>query len=279
MGYLKYREQLNELIDQTFISIFKMFAAFAQDVGDISLFAFECISLFFTNPFRIREWVSHMEFAGNKSVFIICLTGLFTGMALSFQIYLGFHMVNATSLVGPTVSLGITRELGPVLTGLIIAARAGGAMAARLGSMRVTEQIDALEVMGVNPKQYLVSPRIMACVVATPLLTGLFDFMAIAGAYFVCIRMLELDEALFFDRIENFLEPRHIYEGLFKAAVFGLFFGIICTYRGFFTKGGASGVGDSTNKGVVTSMVMVIILDFFLTNVINIFYKLTGITN
>ena len=272
MDLLKTRERFNEYLDEIVVYFLKRAQRFINEVGDIFIFGVEAVKLFFSYPFRFHELVTHLEFAGNKSVFIICLTGLFTGMALSLQIYLGFKMVNATSLVGSTVALGITRELGPVLTGLIISARAGGAMAARLGSMRVSEQIDALEVMGVDPKQYLVSPRVIACAIATPLLCGLFDFLAIFGSYFLCIHLLEMDSATFFDHIRQWLEPRFIFEGLFKSAVFGLVFGVICTHRGYFTKGGAAGVGESTNQGVVTSMVMVIILDFFLSNLITIFY-------
>ncbi len=277
MDILKKREQLNEYIDSVFFYFVDMVRGFINEVGEIFLFGVDTIKFFFRRPFRFHELVTHLEFAGNKSVFIICLTSLFTGMALSLQIYLGFKMVNATSLVGSTVALGITRELGPVLTGLIISARAGGAMAARLGTMRVTEQIDAIEVMGVDPKQYLVSPRVVACAIATPLLCGLFDFVAILGSYFLCIHVLEMDAATFIDHIQQWIAPRYIFEGLFKSMVFGFVFGVICTHRGFFTEGGAAGVGESTNRGVVTSMVMVIILDFFLSNLITIFYNLVGI--
>jgi len=276
MDLIKRREQFNDYLDRSFFYFFNSAQDFINLVGDIFIFGTDAIKFFLRKPFRFHELVAHMEFAGNKSVFIICLTGLFTGMALSFQIFLGFQIVNATSLVGSTVALGITRELGPVLTGLIISARAGGAMAARLGTMRVTEQIDALEVMGVDPKQYLVSPRVVACMISTPLLCGLFDFLAIFGSYFLCIHVLEMDSATFFDHIKGWLQPRHIFEGLFKSAVFGLVFGVICTHRGFFTKGGAAGVGEATNRGVVNSMVLVIVLDFFLSNLITIFYNLAG---
>ncbi len=217
-----------------------------------------------------------MEFVGNKSVIIIVLSGIFTGMALAYQIYLGFKIVNATALVGPTVALGITRELGPVMTGLIVSARAGGAMAARLGTMRVTEQIDAIEVMGVNPVQYLISPRVWAAVIVMPLLTGIFDFIAMAGCWLICVHLVEMDEAQFWSRIMVWIKPYHINEGLFKAAIFGLIFAIICTYRGYKTTGGAEGVGVSTNRGVVASMVMIIIADFLLTNLINVYYLMTG---
>ena len=217
-----------------------------------------------------------MEFIGNQSLGIISLTGVFTGLALSFQIYLGFKMFNAVNMVGPVVALGISRELGPVLTGLIVAARAGGAMAARLGTMRVNEQIDALEVMGVNTKQYLIAPRILAAVICMPLLTAVFDFVAMLGAYILCVFLVDLDEAIFWDKIRAIIEVRHINEGLFKAAVFGLVFAVVCTNRGYYTSGGAKGVGEATNRGVVVSMVMIIVCDYFLTNFIRIFYALTG---
>lgn len=247
-----------------------------NEVGEVSLFAISSLKLLFTQPYRYNEVLKHMEFIGNQSVGIISLTSLFTGLALSFQIYLGFKLVNAVNLVGPTVALGITRELGPVLTGLIVAARAGGAMAARLGTMRVNEQMDALDVMGVNTKQYLIAPRIIAAVLCMPLLTGLFDFMAMFGSWLLCTKIVGLDSAVFFDRIRQTVEIRDINEGLFKAAIFGFMFAVICTYQGFYTKGGAKGVGEATNKGVVMSMVSIIILDYFLMNLIRVFYIVTG---
>ncbi len=272
VSYQEKRERFNRAFDSFFFWFWKQFRKFVVESGELSTFAYQGLRQIGSKPFRFSELVSHMEFIGNKSISIISLSGLFTGLALTYQIYLGFKLVNATSLVGPTVGLGITRELGPVLTGLIVAARAGGAMAARLGSMRVSEQIDALEVMGVNPIQYLVSPRILAAVLVMPLLTGVFDFVAMFGCWLISIHLLGLDEAAFWDRTTNWLEPYHIYEGLFKAAIFGLFFAVICTHRGYTTKGGAEGVGSATNRGVVLSMLMVIILDFFITNIINIFY-------
>lgn len=249
-----------------------------KTAGDIFIFFTTSLRLISAKPYRLSEAIGHVEFIGNKSVMIIVLTGTFTGLALSFQIYSGFKMVNATNLVGPIVALGITRELGPVLTGLIVAARAGGAMAARLGTMRVGEQIDALEVMGVNSKQYLISPRIIAAVFSLPILTAIFDFVAIMGAYFLTVKILDLDEAIFWDKIRGILEQRHINEGLFKSAVFGLVFAVVCTYKGFYTKGGAKGVGEATNQGVVVSMVLIIILDYFLTNFIRVYYDLMGVS-
>lgn len=246
--------------------------------GSVVIFAYESLSLAFAQPYRYNEIIRHMEFVGNQSIGIITLTSIFTGLALSFQVYLGFKLVNAVNLVGPTVALGITRELGPVLTGLIVSARAGGAMAARLGTMRVNEQMDALDVMGVNTKQYLIAPRIIAAALCMPLLTALFDFMAMLGSWILCTKIVGLDQAIFFEKISQTVDIHHINEGLFKGFVFGILFSIICTYEGFNTTGGAKGVGDATNKGVVTSMVGIIILDYFLMNLIRMLYIFIGVT-
>ncbi len=247
------------------------------NIGEIVVFAYQSLALTFTAPHRYNEIIKHMEFVGNQSVGIITLTSVFTGLALSFQVYLGFKLVNAVNLVGPTVALGITRELGPVLTGLIVSARAGGAMAARLGTMRVNEQMDALDVMGVNTKQYLIAPRIIAAALCMPLLTALFDFMAMFGSWILCTKIVGLDQAVFFEKIRQTVEVHHINEGLFKSFIFGIMFAVICTYKGFNTTGGAKGVGEATNKGVVISMVGIIIVDYFLMNIIRILYVTMGI--
>jgi len=246
-----------------------------EECGRAILFFTESLSLVFSKPSRFSEIIKHMEFIGNKSVLIIMLTSAFTGMALSFQIYIGFSMVNATNLVGPTVAMGISKELGPVLTGLIVAARAGGAMAARLGTMRVSEQIDALEVMGINPKQYLVAPRLIAAFLTLPLLCGVFDFVAMLGSYIFSVQLLGLDEAIYFDKISQWISTRDVMEGLIKAAVFGVIFSMVSTYVGYHTKGGAKGVGDATNKGVVNSMVLIIIFNFILTNIFRFFFLIS----
>lgn len=263
-------------LDRLFLYFFGQFSGFINEVGRISIFGAESLKLLFAKPFRYQEIIRHLEFIGNQSVGIITLTSIFTGLALSFQVYLGFKLVNAVNLVGPTVALGISRELGPVLTGLIVAARAGGAMAARLGTMRVNEQLDALDVMGVNTKQYLIAPRIIAAIICMPLLTALFDFMAMLGSWFLCTKLVGLDHAVFMQKIRETIEIRHIFEGLLKASIFGLMFGIICTYKGYNTTGGAKGVGEATNKGVVISMVTIIIFDYFLMNLIRLYYLVTG---
>jgi phospholipid/cholesterol/gamma-HCH transport system permease protein len=273
-SYALVIRRLSDFIDGSFANLASLLRGVVVEVGSTFIFAVESARLMFAPPYRYGEIIKHMEFVGNQSIVIISMTGLFTGLALSYQIYLGFNLVNATNLVGPTVALGIARELGPVLTGLIVAARAGGAMAARLGTMRVTEQIDALEVMGVDPRQYLVAPRIAAAVLTMPLLCGVFDFVAMVGAHFLCTVVLGLDPAIFWDKIQLWIKPSDINEGLIKAAVFGFCFAAICTYRGFHCEGGAKGVGDATNQGVVNSMVLIIIINFFITNFIRFYYVL-----
>lgn len=277
MSYSALRRHMNDFVDGVVDLFLGPLFTFIEQLGVLAIFTSKAMRAFFVRPYRWADLIQQMEFVGNKSVLIIMLTGAFTGMAVSFQIYLGFKLVNATNLVGPTVAMGIARELGPVLAGLIVAARAGGAMAANLGSMRVSEQIDAIEVMGVDPIRYLVAPRIYAAIITMPLLTAVFDAVAFLGSYFLCVHVLGLDEATYWDKTTLWLDPHHINEGLIKAAVFGFLFASICTYRGFYTKGGAKDVGEATNKGVVISMVMIIVFDFFMMNLIDLYYKLTEI--
>jgi phospholipid/cholesterol/gamma-HCH transport system permease protein len=130
--------------------------------------------------------------------------------------------------------------------------------------------------MGVNTRQYLIAPRILAAILCMPMLTAVFDFVAMVGCWFLCVKLVELDQAVFLQRINETVEIRHIIEGLMKSAVFGVVFSLVCTFRGFFTKGGAKGVGEATNRGVVVSMVLIIVLDYFLTNMIRIYYVATG---
>lgn len=269
----KKNDKLDLSVGGFFTLISNLTIVFIKECGQIFLFTIYSLKWWFIKPYRIKETIDQIEFIGNQSVPIIILTGCFTGLAMAYEIYLGFTTVNAENLVGPTVALGITRELGPVLTGLIVAARAGGSMAARLGTMKVTEQIDALDVMGVNPHQFLVAPRLIASIIAMPLLTIIFDIVAILGAYFLCVYIVMLDPAIFWQKISDMVEQEHINEGLFKSAVFGIFFSIICTYRGFNSQGGAKGVGEATNRGVVLSMVLIIVADYFLTAITRIYYQ------
>jgi phospholipid/cholesterol/gamma-HCH transport system permease protein len=207
-----------------------------------------------------------MEFIGVNSVFVIILTGAFTGMVLALQSYYGFRKFSSEGLVGATVALSMTRELGPVLTSLMVTGRAGSAMAAELGTMRVTEQIDALTVMALNPIKYLVTPRIIAAFLMLPLLTVIADFVGIIGGYLVGVKLLGINEGAYLEKMIKFVELNDIYNGLVKAAVFGIILSVVSCYKGFYTKGGAEGVGKSTTEAVVVSSVTILVTDYILTS-------------
>jgi phospholipid/cholesterol/gamma-HCH transport system permease protein len=219
----------------------------------------------FRPPLKLHNIFKQMEFVGVKSIFVVVLTGTFTGMVMALQGYHGFRMFSAESLVGGTVALGMTRELGPVLTSLMVTARAGSAMAAELGTMRVTEQIDALYVMAANPVKHLIVPRVIAGVLMGPMLTVVSDFMGILGGYFVGGHILYINSGVFIKNITRLVELNDIYNGLIKAACFGLILSLIGCYKGFNTYGGAEGVGRATTEAVVLASITILISDYFLT--------------
>jgi phospholipid/cholesterol/gamma-HCH transport system permease protein len=219
----------------------------------------------FRPPFKLHNIFKQMEFVGVKSIFVVVLTGTFTGMVMALQGYHGFRMFSAESLVGSTVALGMTRELGPVLTSLMVTARAGSAMAAELGTMRVTEQIDALYVMAANPVKHLIVPRVIAGVLMVPLLTVVSDFTGILGGYFVGVHILGINSGIFIKNMTRLVDLNDIYNGLVKAACFGLILSLIGCYKGFNTYGGAEGVGRATTEAVVLASIAILISDYFLT--------------
>jgi phospholipid/cholesterol/gamma-HCH transport system permease protein len=236
-----------------------------EQMGGMLILLISTFGWMFRPPLKLRSIIKQMEFVGVKSTFVVVLTGTFTGMVLALQSYHGFRLFSAESLVGSTVALSMTRELGPVLTGLMVTARAGSAMAAELGTMRVTEQIDALYVMAANPIKYLVVPRIVASVFMVPLLTAISDFLGILGGYFVGVVLLDINEGIFLDNIYKYVELDDIYNGLIKAAFFGLLLSLIGCYKGFNTRGGAEGVGMATTEAVVIASVSILVADYFLT--------------
>lgn len=236
-----------------------------EEMGSLLLLLLSVLSWMIRPPLKLRLIFRQMEFVGVKSIFVVVLTGTFTGMVMALQGYYGFRMFSAESLVGSTVALGMTRELGPVLTSLMVTARAGSAMAAELGTMRVTEQIDALYVMAANPIKHLIVPRIVASVLMLPLLTIVSDFMGIIGGYFVGVPVLGINEGAFIKNITKYVELSDIYHGLTKAAVFGLILSLIGCYKGFNTRGGAEGVGKATTEAVVLASISILVSDYFLT--------------
>lgn len=220
----------------------------------------------FRRPFRLRLLMEQLYFIGNKSLFIVCLTGSFAGAVMAYQIYFGFRLISADSFVGPIVAISLSRELAPVLTGLIVAGRAGAAMAAQIGTMKVTEQIDALEVMGVSSYQYLALPRIIGTTLSLPILTSIFLLVGNIGAFLIGVKVLNIDEIIFYSKLGQTMYVQDVYQGLIKALFFGFIVSSIGTYCGFQVKGGAEGVGRGTNQAVVWGMVIVLIMDFFLTS-------------
>jgi phospholipid/cholesterol/gamma-HCH transport system permease protein len=235
-------------------------------LGDFTNYTLRTIFWTFKPPYRWKLLFDQMYFIGNKSVFIIFLTSSFTGAVFAYQIYLGFQVINADSFIGPIVTIALAKELAPVLSGLVVAGRCGAAMAAQIGTMKVTEQIDALEVMGINSYQYLAVPRILGAMFSMPMLSGIFLLIGYGGAWLIGVRLLEIDEVIYTSKISEFMNLNMILEGLIKATVFGYLIGIIGTYQGFSVTGGAEGVGKGTNMAVVWGMITVLVVDFFLTS-------------
>jgi phospholipid/cholesterol/gamma-HCH transport system permease protein len=219
-----------------------------------------------TPPFRFGEVLRQLDFVGVQSVALIVFTGAFTGMVSALQTYNGVSRFGAHSMVGATVALGLTRELGPVLSSLMVIGRAVSAMAAELGTMRTTQQIDALRSMAVNPIHYLVVPRVLATVLALPVLALFFSFSGIVSAYFMSIHQLGLDESAFVSSIKTYLAIEDVTHGLTKCVIFGLVISLIGCNEGYNAKPGAKGVASATTTSVVTSSVTVLILDYVITS-------------
>ncbi len=242
-----------------------IFSDLLARLGDFTRFAGQFFRWVTRKPFRARLVISQLNQIGVDSTPIIFLVSLFTGAVFALQTGYAFRMFNAETLVGSTVGLTLTRELAPVFTALMLIARVGSSMAAEIGTMKVTEQVDALESMAINPFHYLVVPRVFGAMIMTPLLSVLFNIVGIIGAYLVGVMLLEIPEGPFFSRLEYYVDPKDLYGGLIKAFIFGFVFSVISCYQGYQTKGGAKGVGISTTKAVVYSSVAILVVDYFLT--------------
>jgi phospholipid/cholesterol/gamma-HCH transport system permease protein len=242
--------------------------AFFAEVGALAGLFWQSVFWGIRPPYRVRLWVESMDFIGVGSIFIVGLTGLFVGMVFGLQLADGFRQFNAENQVGAVVGLALTRELAPVFTALMVSSRAGSAMTTELGSMRVSDQIDALTTMAVSPVQFLVVPRLIAGTIMVPLLTMLFNMIGIFGAWLVCVKVLGLDSGIFIDKVRWFVDAFDLTQGLVKAAVFGFAVSLIACRHGFHAEGGAAGVGRATNRAVVQSAVTILVLDYFITSMI-----------
>jgi phospholipid/cholesterol/gamma-HCH transport system permease protein len=236
-----------------------------EEFGKILFLFLSTVSWLFRPPFRVHVIFKQMEFVGVGSLPVVLITGAFTGMVLAIQTYYGFKMFGGESLVGAIVALSMTRELGPAITALMVTGRTGSSMAAEIGTMRVTEQIDALYTMSVSPVQYLIMPRVLAGIVMLPILTVTSDFIGILGGYFVGVHVLKVNSGIFIARIIEFVNIYDVLNGLIKSAFFGLILSLVGCYKGFYTTGGAAGVGRATTQAVVYASVSILISDYFLT--------------
>ncbi len=220
-------------------------------------------------PYDLAELLRQMVRVGYDSIPVVLVTTLFTGMVLALQTFNGFSRFHAENLVGSVVALSLTRELSPVLTALMVTGRVGSAMAAELGTMRVTEQIDALTALGTEPVQYLMVPRVTAAIAMMPLLVILGDAVGIYGGYLVAVQLLGANPVAYLDNSFQYLHLKDdIVSGVIKAAVFGLIFSMVACVRGYYTTGGAEGVGRSTTRAVVSGSLAILVTDFFLTKLL-----------
>ncbi|MFN3813489.1 MAG: MlaE family lipid ABC transporter permease subunit [Aquificaceae bacterium] len=239
-----------------------------EEVGRGVLLTLWGIYLFFRSPPKRRHFFNQLTYLGAETVPVIVITSIFSGGVIALQTYSTFHRFNAEFLIGAVVAISMGRELGPVLASLMVVARVGSAMTANIGTMRITEQIDALEIMGVNPISYLVTPRIFAGVLGVPLLVILSDISGIFGGWFVAVKLFGVNSYLFWEKMKDIAELYDFLGGLYKAVFFGLIISSVSCYFGFYTKGGAEGVAKATTNSVVASSMLILISDYFLTAII-----------
>ena len=237
-------------------------------LGQFVVFLLGAVFYMFVPPYKPRLWIRQIRIIGADSLFLIILIGGFTGMVLGLQGYNTLRRFGSEGALGAVVALVLVRELGPVLAALMIAARAGSAMAAEIGSMQSTEQIDALTVMAINPVQYLVSPRVLAGVISFPLLTSIFDVIGIWGGYMIGVGLMGAPSGAYFNRIAATMTGHDIATGLYKALVFGVIVMWVCCYKGYHAERMATGVSRATTEAVVLSSVLILAWDYFLTSIL-----------
>lgn len=219
-------------------------------------------------PFRGRNYLEAMEYIGFGSLPIVLLVGAFTGMVMSLQSVNAFRQFGLESFSGGTTGKAIALELGPVLTSLMLAGRAGAGIATELGTMRITEQIDALESMAVNPHQYLILPRIVAAMIVAPILTLLFFVIGMGGAYFVAVIVERVDQGQWVANLRDIVEAKDVLQGFLKGIVFGFMVSLVGCYQGYHASGGGRGVGIGTTRAVVIASVFTLVLDYFLSDIL-----------
>jgi len=234
--------------------------------GRMGLFLAKTFFFAATPPWKYSQLLRQIQFIGFQSVLVIFLTGAFTGMVLGLQGFYTLNRFGSAALLGPMVALSLIKELGPVLSALMVTGRAGSAMTAEIGIMRITEQIDAIELMGLNPFRYLVVPRFLAGILALPLLTAIFDVVGIFGGYFVGVKLLGIGEGTYFGEMANYVRMHDITEGIYKSLSFGVLISWVSCYKGYHVGFGAEGVSKATTQAVVLSSVLILFWDYVLTS-------------
>jgi phospholipid/cholesterol/gamma-HCH transport system permease protein len=239
-----------------------------ESLGRFGSFLGQAVVTMVTPPFKLRALIGRIHYIGFRSLLIILLTGAFTGMVLGLQIFFTLSRFGSEAFLGPAVALTLIRELGPVLGALMVTGRAGSALTAELGIMRITEQIDALTVMALSPMRYLVAPSILAGLITFPLMTALFDVVGILGGYLVGVKLLGLSEGTYFGEMRTFVDMGDVMTGFWKSLSFGIIVTWVCTYKGFYAGHGAEGVARATTQAVVLSSVLILVWDYFLGSVL-----------
>ena len=239
-----------------------------EALGRFGTFFGVAVALLASPPFKVRAFVGRIHYIGYNSLLIILLTGAFTGMVLGLQIFLTLSRFGSEAYLGPAVALSLIRELGPVLAALMVTGRAGSALTAEIGIMRITEQIDALTVMALNPMRYLVVPSLVAGLVTFPMMTALFDVVGIFGGYLVGVHLLGLSQGTYFGEMKTFVDLADIMTGFWKSLSFGVIVTWVATYKGFHVGHGAEGVARATTNSVVLASVLILVWDYFMGSVL-----------
>ncbi|MEI9886604.1 MAG: ABC transporter permease [Rhizomicrobium sp.] len=251
-----------------FAPIGRAFLALLAQIGKLALFTAAAVSSCFVPPIYWHQLLRQMLRIGYFSLPVVGLTAFFTGGALALQIYLGGNRYGAEAIVPQIVVLGITRELGPVIAGLMVAGRVAAAIAAEIGTMRVTEQIDALTTLATNPVKYLVVPRLIAAVVSMPILVAIADSIGVFGGFVVATQSLGFSSGIYLKNTVDFMTHQDVVSGLYKAAAFGFIIALMGCYHGFNSKGGAQGVGAATTNAVVSSSILILAANYLLTSIL-----------
>jgi len=249
-------------------NIGRVFLDFLASTGRVTLFLYQALSQGIRPPYYAYQTLRQVWEIGYLSLPVVGLTALFTGMVLALQSYTGFSRFNAENVIANVVVLSMTRELGPVLAGLMVSGRIGAAMAAEIGTMRVTEQIDALTTLSTNPQKYLIAPRLFAGVTMLPLLVLVADSIGVFGGYLVSVYRLGFNPAVYLKQTFDFMEVQDVTSGLIKAAFFGFIIALMGCYHGFNSRGGAQGVGKATTYAVVSSSILILITNYLLTSLL-----------